>query len=86
MEFNEGLCKEKHDRINEKLDLHDRRLNNHADDLDVLKVSDTKHDEQIMSVIKRMDEIIGQNKWFIGIVIVQLLGFLFIAIEKTIFK
>jgi hypothetical protein len=86
LEYNEGLCKEKHDRINEKLDLHDKRLNSHADDIDILKISDTKHNEQIDNLIEKIDQILSQNRWFIGIVIVQLLGFFFMAIEKVIYK
>jgi hypothetical protein len=86
LEYNEDLCKEKHDRINKKLDLHDKRLNSHADDIDILKISDTKHNEQIDNMIEKIDQILSQNHWFIGIVIVQLLGFFFMAIEKVIYK
>lgn len=35
--MNDELCLEKHKRVDEKLDLHDRRLNNHEDRLDKLE-------------------------------------------------
>lgn len=85
-EYNEKLCNEKHKQVDDKLEVHDRRLNSHADEIKELKISDSKHDEQILTVIKKIDEIIAQNRWFIGIVIVQLLGFFFLVIEKVAFK
>ena len=84
--YNKGLCEEIHGQVKEKLDLHDKRLNNHGDDIDNIKGIENRHDQQIITILKKMDDIIGQNRWFIGIVIVQLLGFFFFTIEKLIFK
>lgn len=84
--YDAKLCATIHKRVDEKLDLHDKRLNSHAGDIDTIKDIESRHDEQIITILKRMDEIISQNRWFIGIVIVQLLGFFFIAIEKIIWK
>lgn len=85
-EFNEKLWDEKHRQVKTRLDTHEKKLNEHDDEIEELKISDTMHDEQIMMVIRRMDEIISQNRWFIGIVVVQLLGFFFVVIENLAFK
>ena len=91
--MNEMLCNEKHSQISKELDNQKARLNEHAErikELEQLDVGRSKDIENlcrsIQALNERIDGVISQNKWFLGILIVQLLGFFFYAIEKGLFK
>jgi ElaB/YqjD/DUF883 family membrane-anchored ribosome-binding protein len=65
--YDAKLCEEKHDQIKEKLDLHDKRLNNHSDRLDRLEQNETENRTEIKNLIKKMDDFISTIKWGLGI-------------------
>jgi lysozyme len=56
--YDAELCEEKHEQIKEKLDLHDKRLNNHSDRLDRLEQNETENRTEIKNLIKKMDDFI----------------------------
>lgn len=82
---NEKLCDERHNQIKDDLTRHEKRLNSHSDDIEVLKISDSKHNQQIDNLIEKIDQILTQNRWFIGLVITQLAGFFFLVLNKKLF-
>ena len=91
--MNEMACNERHSNIAKELDLHNTRLNVHSERIDELEKTDVGRSKDIESLCKsieslntRIDGVIGQNRWFLGILIVQLLGFFFYMIEKGIVK
>ncbi|PRR85943.1 hemolysin XhlA family protein [Clostridium luticellarii] len=65
--YDAKLCEEKHEQIKEKLDLHDKRLNNHSDRLDRLEQNETENRTEIKNLIKKMDDFISTIKWGLGI-------------------
>jgi ElaB/YqjD/DUF883 family membrane-anchored ribosome-binding protein len=65
--YDAKLCEEKHDQIKEKLDLHDKRLNNHSDRLDRLEQNEVENRNDIKHLIKKMDDFISTIKWGLGI-------------------
>ena len=80
------LCEEKHKRVNEILDNHEERLNEHSKQIDHLNVSDAKHDTQIDNLCNKIGDLVVTTKWFIGLVAGGFIGFFFYAIQQTIFK
>lgn len=63
------LCEEKHKRVDEKLDTHEKRLNGHSDRLDVLEQYKSKSEEKIDNLCDRIDKlIVNNNKWFYAVI------------------
>ena len=87
------LCDEKHLQITKELNTQNTRLNDHGErikELEQLDVGRSKDIENlcrsIESLNERIDGVISQNKWFLGILVVQLLGFFFYVVEKSYVK
>lgn len=85
-EYSKELCDEKHRQLEDKIGTHEKRLNNHSERIDQLEQNEVGNTKDIANLCKRLDDMISQNRWFIGILIVQLIGFFFFAIQKTVFK
>ena len=47
MDYNEKFCEQQHKEINGKLDVHDKRLNRHGEQIDALEKSDAAKTQQI---------------------------------------
>lgn len=80
------LCNEKHKRIDERLDVHDKRLDIHGEKIDTLEKSDAVHTNQIDTICKSMG---GLTKAIWGLVTAigtALIGFFFYAVQQDIFK
>lgn len=67
MAYDEKLCNEKHKTIDEKLEDHEKRLNNHSGRLDKLEQDNVEHKTDIRNLIKKMDDFISTIKWGLGI-------------------
>ncbi len=81
-----NLCIEKHKRVDEILDNHEERLNDHAKQIDSLNISDAKHDTQIDSLCGKIGDLVVIIKWFIGLLVGSFIGFFFYAVQQVIFK
>lgn len=81
-----GLCDEKHKRVDERLDTHERRLNAHSDQLDGLLVSDAKNTTSLDNLCKQIADLVQTVKWLIGLAGSSLIGFFFYAIQNGLFK
>jgi len=91
--MDEMLCNEKHSQIRKELEKYNLKLDDHDNRIKELEQSDVGRSKDIESLCKsieslnqRIDGVIAQNKWFLGILIVQLIGFFFYAVEKGILK
>ena len=80
------LCEVKHEQINEKLELHNRRLNSHAEEIETLKISDATNTNEIKNVCKQMSSLTKAIWGLVGMVGTALVGFFFYAIQTHIFK
>lgn len=80
------VCQEKHKRIDERLETHEKRLNSHSEELDRLSLSDTRNSTQIDNLCDKIDGLITTNKWFIGLIVGGYVSFFFYAIQKGIFE
>lgn len=86
VEYNESLCKERHKRIDEKLELHERRINNHAERLDRIELANSKLEERLDNLIKQLATLNSTMKWFIGLMVGAFVSFFFYAVQQGLFQ
>lgn len=67
--MNDALCIEKHKHIDERLDVHDKRLNNHSEKIDSLEVKGSEHSIEIKNLCKQIESLVSAIKWFICAII-----------------
>ena len=82
-DFNPELCNEKHKRVEEKLQTHDIRLNNHSDRIDQLEQYRSKTEEMIKNLCEKIDGLIKSVKWLNNLFATTLVGF-FVYVIKTL--
>ncbi|OAA91279.1 hemolysin XhlA family protein [Clostridium ljungdahlii] len=75
------LCAEKHKQIDETFDLHERRLNDHADRLKKLEGRGERVDEKLEDLCGRLDNLISTLKWGMGILGASFLGLFIYLLE-----
>ncbi|HSH25253.1 MAG TPA: hemolysin XhlA family protein [Massilibacterium sp.] len=76
------VCEEKHKRIDEKFDTHERRLNNHGDRIDALEQHKSRTETQIENLINQIKSLVSTMKWFMGLMVATLLGFFIWYIQQ----
>ncbi len=79
----DNLCKEKHDRINECFDMHNRRLNSHGERIDKLEQFRSGTEVEIRNLIEQIKGLVATIKWGTGIVITSLIGFFIWYIQNV---
>ncbi|KZL94379.1 hemolysin XhlA family protein [Clostridium magnum] len=82
MAYDEKLCNEKHKTIDEKLEDHEIRLNNHSERLKVLEQDSREHKTDIKNLIKKMDDFISTIKWGLGIFVTVSIFVMGILLKK----
>lgn len=80
------ICNEKHKRIDERLDVHDVRLNNHGDRIDKLEQYQSKTEAQINNLCEQIKSLVSTMKWFIGLLVGAFISFFFYAVQQGLFK
>ena len=79
MEYNQDLCKEKHDNIEDTLKDHEIRISKNEGDISELKVDNSSLVTKVGDLCDNMKDLTGAIKWGIGIMIpifLTLLGLL----------
>jgi len=84
--MNDEICLEKHKRVDERLDIHETRLNNHSERIDKLEQRGSAVDYQIKNLCEKIDGLITTMKWFIGLMVGSFVAFFFYAVQHNIFK
>lgn len=89
--YDEGVCKEKHIKVEETLEVHNDRLNKHSDEIHELqRVSSARTAEvsnmckAIESLNQRIDKIIEQNRNLLITILMVFVGFFIFVIERGI--
>lgn len=80
------LCSEKHKRLDEKLEVHERRLNNHGERLDRIELTSGRLEERLNNLIRQLEQLNKTMKWFIALMVGSFIAFFFYAIQQSIFK
>lgn len=70
-----GVCLEKHKRVDERLDIHDTRLNNHSERLDKIEQNQSRTDIKIENLCEQIKSLVTTIRWAMGLTVTTLLGF-----------
>jgi len=81
----EDICREKHIRIDEKLVLAEKRLNDHSKRIDTLEQSQARMDESLRGLITQLTTLNTTLKWFIGLMVGSFVSFFFFAVQNGVF-
>ena len=78
----EKICEEKHKRIDEKFDTHEKRLNNHGERIDKIEQFRSSTEIEIRNLIEQIKALVSTMKWFIGLTFTTLVGFFIWYIQQ----
>lgn len=81
-----AVCDEKHRRIDEKFDTHERRINNHSERIDMIERVNSRLEERLDGLIKQLSTLNSTMKWFMGLLLGGIVSFFFYAIQQGILK
>jgi len=82
----EKACEERHKNIDKQLEVHDRRLNDHAKRLDLLSEDSREYKIQIQNLCKDIGNLITTLRWFMGLMVGAFVSFFFYAVQQGLFK
>lgn len=85
-DYNEVLCIEKHKRLDEKIEIHERRINNHSERLDRIELVNGRLEERLDNLIKQLAQLNSTIKWFITALVGAFISFFFYAVQNGLFK
>lgn len=80
------VWEEKHKRLEEKINVHDTRLNDHSKRIDKIEQNQSRTDAKIENLCEQLKQLVSVLKWYIGLTIGALISFFFYAIQHNIFK
>ena len=80
------ICNERHRQIDYRLDVHDKRLNNHGERIDKLEQYQSKTEAQITNLCEQIKSLVTTMRWFIGLLVGAFISFFFYAVQKGLFK
>lgn len=86
VEYNETLCKERHKRIDEKIQTAERRLNNHSERIDRIEQTSGRLEERMENLIKQISALNSTMKWFMGLLVGAFVSFFFYAVQRGLLK
>lgn len=69
-----------------QIEIHEKRINNHAERLDKIEQSQSEFKIEIKNLCENLKILTNTIRWFMGIWVTSLLGFFFYAIQNGIFK
>lgn len=72
--------------IKHQLDIHDKRINNHADRLDKLEQKQTEFTIEIKNLCDNIKNLTSVLKWLCTLIGGSFVGFFFYAVQNHIFK
>ncbi|MZK53511.1 hemolysin XhlA family protein [Clostridium beijerinckii] len=72
--------------IKDKLETHDKRLNNHGDRLDKLEQDGRELKTELKNLCENLKNLTSMMKWFITALVGALISFFFYAVQTGIFN
>ncbi len=75
-------CEIYRDRMNERLQIQDKRLDNHSERLDKLENYKYMIDERINHLIEKIDDLMGTMKWLTRGVGTAIIGLIVYIIQQ----
>ena len=80
------VWEEKHRQIDYRLDVAEKRLNNHSERLDRIELASGRLEERLNSLIIQLENLNKTMKWFITALVGAFISFFFYAVQQGIFK
>jgi len=74
------------DLVADKLQTHEKRINNHADRIDTLEKHEAARDVKIDNLCEKLEKQTKSINTLIGTLVSALVGFFFYAIQTGLFK
>ncbi len=84
--MDEKVCEMRHRRIDEKMEVHDRRLNSHSERLDIIEQVNSRLEERLDGLIKQLESLNLTMRWLIGLIIGGIVSFFFYAVQRGVLK
>lgn len=78
----ERLCLERHNSINDKLKVHERRINDHSKRIDIIEQNNSRMDEKLAGLITQLGTLNATLRWFMGLLVGSFVSFFFYAAQK----
>jgi hypothetical protein len=69
------ICAEKHRRVDDRIDNHETRLNNHGERIDRLEQYRSRAEVQVEQLCKQIKSLVKAMWWAMGLAVSTLLGF-----------
>ena len=81
-----NVCDERYRQIDYRLDVTEKRLNDHGERLDRIELSNGRLEERLNNLITQLEQLNKTMKWFIGLLVGSFVGFFFYAVQQGLFK
>ena len=78
--------KSNEEHIGYRLDVHERRLNNHGERIDRIELTSGRLEERLNSLIKQLENLNKTMKWFMGLLVGSFVAFFFYAVQQGLLK
>ena len=85
MADNIEVNRERHERINEKFELNERRLDDHIKRIDGLEQSQARTEENLKGLVKELNGLNTTLRLFIGAMVGSFISFFFYAVQQGVF-
>lgn len=72
--------------IKDKIETHERRINNHSDRIDKLEREGSELKVEIKNLCENLKSLTSVMKWFITAIVGAFISFFFYAVQQNIFK
>lgn len=80
------ICEIRHQRLDEKMDLAEKRLNSHSERLDKIEYVNGRLEERLDGLIQQLGSLNTTLKWFIGLMVGSFVAFFFYSVQSGVLK
>ncbi len=84
--MDKSVCDERHNQINYRLDVHEKRLNSHGERLDRIEMTSGRLEERLNNLIQQLEQLNKTMKWFMGLLVGSFVSFFFYAVQQGVIK
>jgi hypothetical protein len=75
-------CEQIHKQVDYRLDVHDKRLNDHSKRIDMIENINSRLEERISNLINQLNTLNVTLRWFMGLLIGAFVTFFFVAAQR----
>lgn len=81
-----AYCEERHRQINYRLDVAEKRLDNHSKRLDKIELANGRLEERLNSLLTQLENLNKTMKWFITVIVGAFISFFFYTVQHGLFR